>query len=122
MIYFKLSLVTPVLKSKQFAELNYNLTPLSEFYDQETSYYYNHFKKDIQKIDDDNVKPFSGRKYTFNYTYDEKISLHQNSQKELTFSMLNKINNDGRLEDNPFTNIIHDGSILLLIDNYKNCW
>lgn len=120
MIYFKLSLVTPVLKSKQFAELNYNLTPLSEFYDQETSYYYNHFKKDIQKIDDDNVKPFSGRKYTFNYTYDEKISLHQNSQKELTFSMLNKINNDGRLEDNPFTNIIHDGSILLLIDNYKN--
>ena len=73
MIYFKLSLGTPVLKSKQFAELNYNLTPLSEFYDQETSYYYNHFKKDIQKIDDDNVKPFSSRKYTFNYTYDEKI-------------------------------------------------
>lgn len=55
---------------------------------------------------------------SFCYTYDEQLSLHQNSQKELTFKMDFKVYRDDRLEDNPYAQNLIVGSQLLLEDAY----
>ncbi len=56
---------------------------------------------------------------SFCYTYDEQLSLHQNSQKELTFKMDFRVYRDDRLEDNPYAQNLIVGSQLLLEDAYK---
>ena len=56
---------------------------------------------------------------SFCYTYDEQLSLHQNSQKELTFKMDFRVYRDDRLEDNPYAQNLIIGSQLLLEDQYK---
>ena len=55
---------------------------------------------------------------SFCYTYDEQLSLHQNSQKELTFKMDFRVYRDDRLEDNPYAQNLIIGSQLLLEDAY----
>lgn len=55
----------------------------------------------------------------FCYTYDEQLSLHQNSQKELTFKMDFQIYREDRIENNPYTKNIVIGSQLLLVDAYQ---
>lgn len=55
---------------------------------------------------------------SFCYTYDEQLSLHQNSQKELTFKMDFRVYRDDRLEDNPYAQNLIVGSQLLLEDAY----
>ena len=55
---------------------------------------------------------------SFCYTYEEQLSLHQNSQKELTFKMDFRIYRDDRLEDNPYAQNLIVGSQLLLEDAY----
>lgn len=90
-------------------------TPITEFYSQETTY-----------LDRLNIDPITSRqipfssKNTFCYTYDESLSMHQNAQKELTFSMDRKIFINNAWATNPFSSNIHIGSQLLLIDKYDN--
>lgn len=55
---------------------------------------------------------------SFCYTYEEQLSLHQNSQKELTFKMDFRVYRDDRLEDNPYAQNLIVGSQLLLEDAY----
>ena len=55
---------------------------------------------------------------SFCYTYGEQLSLHQNSQKELTFKMDFRVYRDDRLEDNPYAQNLIIGSQLLLEDAY----
>ncbi len=111
MIHFKLSLLSTTVSNNRLTNVKYSILPISEFYDQE--YLYIHNRASAAK------KCFSTQKHSFNYTYDEKLSLHQNSQKELTFNMSNKIHNQDTWEDNPFINYIHNGSLLLLEDNFN---
>lgn len=111
MIHFKLSLLSTTINDNRLTNVKYSILPISEFYDQE--YLYIHNRASAAK------KCFSTQKHSFNYTYDEKLSLHQNSQKELTFNMSNKIHNQDTWEDNPFVNYIHNGSLLLLEDNFN---
>ena len=115
MAQFQLKLLTSTLQggantgtySSIFLE-----TPITEFYSQEDAY--------LDKFRIDEVtNPFS-TKNTFCYTYNEALSLHQNAQKELTFSMDRKVFVNGAWTTNPFASNIHIGTQLLLIDKYDN--
>jgi len=57
---------------------------------------------------------------SFCYSYDEKLTLHKNAQKELSFKMNRYIIRDDRREENPFIHNIVVGTQLLLIDKYEN--
>ena len=52
----------------------------------------------------------------FSYSYDENLTLGENSQNKLTFKMLKYIEHDGRYDVNPFAAIISGGSQIKLID------
>lgn len=56
------------------------------------------------------------------YTYDEKLSLHQNAQKELTFSMDRMLLQHDEWRPNPFAAAIHVGSLLELKDKFDNTY
>ena len=62
-----------------------------------------------------NLSPFS-------YTYEEKITLSQNSQKTLSFKMNRKNLIQDRWIDNPFVKSIHVGSTIELQDKYENVY
>ena len=100
---FKIKLLTPIeaTNGSQFLE-----TTISEFYSQILQ------NKDTSDIFD--------KKNSFSYTFDEKISIHKNGQKELSFSMLKNNWLLDTWEVNPFVNNIHNGTQLLLIDKYEN--
>ena len=52
----------------------------------------------------------------FSYSYDENLTLGENSQNKLTFKMLKYIEHDGRYDVNPFAAIISSGSQIKLTD------
>ena len=52
----------------------------------------------------------------FSYSYDENLTLGENSQNKLTFKMLKYIEHDGRYDINPFAAIISGGSQIKLTD------
>lgn len=52
----------------------------------------------------------------FSYSYDENLTLGENSQNKLTFKMLKYIEHDGRYNVNPFAAIISGGSQIKLTD------
>lgn len=52
----------------------------------------------------------------FSYSYDENLTLGENSQNKLTFKMLKYIEHDGRYDVNPFAAIISGGSQIKLTD------
>ena len=100
---FKIKLLTPIetTNGSQFLE-----TTISEFYS--------------QTLEDKNSNNILNKKNSFSYTFDEKISIHKNGQKELSFSMLKNNWLLDTWEVNPFVNNIHNGTQLLLIDKYEN--
>lgn len=110
MAQFQIKLLTSILKTKQdIGVSNFLETPISEFYNQT-----------FTKNEEDTTTNITNQKNTFCYTFNEKFSIHKNSQKELTFSMLRNIwLNDG-IKLNPFVKNIHPGTIILLIDKYDN--
>ena len=52
----------------------------------------------------------------FSYSYDENLTLGENSQNKLTFKMLKYIEHNGRYDINPFAAIISSGSQIKLTD------
>ena len=52
----------------------------------------------------------------FSYSYDENLTLGENSQNKLTFKMLKYIEHDGKYDVNPFAAIISGGSQIKLTD------
>ena len=52
----------------------------------------------------------------FSYSYDENLTLGENSQNKLTFKMLKYIEHNGRYDVNPFAAIISGGSQIKLTD------
>lgn len=52
----------------------------------------------------------------FSYSYDENLTLGENSQNKLTFKMLKYIEHEGRYDVNPFAAIISGGSQIKLTD------
>ena len=56
---------------------------------------------------------------SFCYSFDEQLTIHKNVEKELTFSMLQKnFNEFFEWVENPFTNTLQVGNLLLLTDRY----
>ena len=88
MAKFKIKLLTSQLDDTTNS-VSYLETPISEFYDQSTVYY----SKDNEWQD---------RKYTYCYSFNEKVSFHMNGQKDLSFSMLKNIWLDNENVVNPF--------------------
>ena len=106
MAQFILKLLTPSIKNN-LEGFKYLETTISEFYNQIDEY-------------QSNINNFSNRKHTFCYSFNEKLSIHKNAQKELSFSMTRYVWVDNVLEENPFVSVIHAGSQLLLIDKFDN--
>lgn len=105
MAKFKLFLLTPQTKDGGTIYLK---TPISEFYSQQTKNIVNELKN------------LPEQKNSYCYSFDEKLSLHTNAQKELTFSMVRNIWLGDSLTTNPFVINVHAGSQLLLVDKYEN--
>lgn len=55
-----------------------------------------------------------------NYSFNEKISIHQNAQKEFSFDMASKYLWNNRWISNPFVERLSVGSLILLTDKYDN--
>lgn len=104
MANFKINLLTSIPNSNN-GSLEFLETPISEFNNQ---------------IDTYKAQGFSNQKQSYCYTYNEKFSLHQNGQKELTFSMIQKMWENDQEIINPFINQLSVGSQILLIDKYDN--
>ena len=112
MAQFILKLLTPTLSD---GRLRYLETTISEFYNQVEEH--NLSQLNSMKTQEE---VFTNRKHSFCYSFNEKLSIHTNSQKELSFSMLRNVWVDNVLTINPFASAIHTGSQLLLIDKFNN--
>lgn len=101
----------------QFLVLHSNTTNSSLHYLAQTISEFNNF----YASDANDPYAFSlNQKNTFCYTYNEKLSLHKNAQKDFTFSMDRYIFRDDRREENPFVHNLSVGSQLLLTDKNSN--
>lgn len=114
MAQFKLSLMSFVnnMKNKDNTRSSgvlYTIDTMSDFHTQPTE----------QPTESENILE-SNSKVTKTYTYNEKLSLHQNAQKELTFNMDAKLIENLQQVENPFISHIHIGSNILLEDKYGN--
>lgn len=113
MAQFKILLMTPSVRPKEEKDLfftNFLYSTISEFYSDIK----------IENVIQEQKTSFSQQKVSYCYTYNEKISIHANSQKDFSFSMLRNIwQNDERIV-NPFVPIIHAGTQILLIDQFDN--
>lgn len=105
MAHFKINLLTPQINTDTQNVL-FLETTISEFYKQ----------ADLSV----NQNSLRDKKYSYCYTFNEKLSLHINGQKELTFSMSQNIWLDNELTLNPFVSQVKNGTQLLLIDQYQN--
>ena len=103
---FQIKLLTSRLNTVNNV-VNFIETPISEFSDQIGVF---------RGLENN----FSDRGYVYCYSFNEKASFHTNGQKELSFSMLKNIWQDGEMILNPFVNQLKNGSQVLLIDQYDN--
>lgn len=118
MAYFKLSLLTKVYDL--YNENKYIKNVISEFYG-------NNKKEELLKYENSSHSDSFVNEtinmtdvYTKAYSYNEKLSLHQQGQKDLTFSLDKNILDDDVWKENPFASKIKCGSQLLLEDKYNN--
>ena len=117
MAYFRLSLIVKAYDETQ--PNKYIRNTISEFYG-------NNVREELLKYEKENNinLVFHSNKfnniYTNTYTYNEKLSLHQQGQKELTFSLDKMILDNDTWKENPFASKIRVGSQLLLEDKYNN--
>lgn len=103
---FQIKLLTSRLNTTNNV-VNFVETPISEFSDQ----------LGVFRGLENN---FLDRDHVYCYSFNEKASFHTNGQKELSFSMLKNIWQDGEMILNPFVNQLKNGSQVLLIDQYDN--
>ena len=117
MAYFKLSLL-----SKQYGNIEgYIKNVISEFYGNgEPEELFRYEKLNNLTADYQTASPKMDTIFTKTYSYNEKLQLHQQGQKQLTFSLDKKIFDDDMWKDNPFASKIKSGSLLLLEDKYNN--
>ena len=106
MAKFKINLLTSQLDNTTNS-VSFLETTMSEFYDQSTVF-------------NSNKETWNKRKHVYCYTFNEKLALHTNGQKDFSFSMLKNIWIDNEQITNPFVSQIKNGSQVLLIDQYDN--
>ena len=107
---FQIKLLTPVFLDQS------NLAVLKG----KVSFLETTFGEFNSQINNNTSPSLKSESQVFSYTYDEKLSLHQNAQKDLSFSMMRYQWVDDKYEVNPFASKIHIGSQILLIDSFSN--
>ena len=112
MAKFKISLITSINGNKDIS----NLSDQSTFIPTVISNYNSQVQYTNHKLARANSKN------SFSYTYEEKLSIHQNAQKELTFKMDRKLLLHDEWMDNPYVSAIHVGSLIELQDKYDNTY
>ena len=133
MAYFKLSLLTPYSESKKSISIDtynaiYYEDLITEFESQLQSYDSNIQLKESENKDlidsySRNLaasNSFAVKKKTTSFSYNEKVTFSQNAQKTLSFDMNRYIIKENEYLENPFVNLIQDGSQILLTDQYNN--
>lgn len=122
MAYFKLQLLTPIYNanvSKKYVA-KFLASTISEFYSQTESVKNNaNFDSGFVSSEWEQAA-IKNQKHTFCFTFDEKLEIHSNASKSLSFSMLRKVLINNEYIENPFFASIHNGSLLLLTDKYDN--
>ena len=133
MAYFKLSLLTPYNENKKSVSVDtynaiYYEDLITEFEPQLQSY--NHDIR-LQENEGKNLidnygrelsasNSFNIQKKTTSFSYNEKVTFSQNAQKTLSFDMNRYIVKENEYLENPFVNLIQNGSQILLTDQYNN--
>lgn len=117
MAYFKLNLLTKVFNNENDNQYIKNI--ISEFYGNNKREELLRYEKVLPETSLSN-KIQLNNVYTKTYTYNEKLTLHQQGQKELTFSLDKMVLDDDVWKENPFASKIKNGSQLLLEDKYNN--
>lgn len=107
MAYFKLTLLN-LTDNQTGNNVSYIPQTISEFYSQSIEF------NSRQKED------LNEHKFSYCYSYDEKITLKQNGQKDLSFSMNRMILKNDEWIENPFVRNIKVGTQLHLEDKYEN--
>lgn len=121
MAHFKIYLLTTDTNNADRGTTSFLQTPVSEFYSQQETY---KSKQSYEVVDgkeqEKNNFSIRSQKNSYCFTFNEKLSLHSNGQKDFSFSMTRKTWLDDAWITNPFVDIIHSGSQILLIDKYNN--
>lgn len=114
MAKFKISLITSINGDK-----NINSTK-----DQSTFIptVISNYNSQIKFNDNNAILARANPEDSFSYTYNEKLSIHQNAQKELSFDMDRKLLLHDEWLDNPYVSAIHIGSTIELQDKYDNTY
>ena len=114
MAKFKISLITSINGDK-----NINSTK-----DQSTFIptVISNYNSQIKFNDSNAILARANPENSFSYTYNEKLSIHQNAQKELSFDMDRKLLLHDEWLDNPYVSAIHIGSTIELQDKYDNTY
>lgn len=110
MAKFKLFLLTPDIESNSFFS-----TPLTDFKGQMTNYQKNKEREDMW-----NWSSQEHSEQNNNRTFNETLSIHTNSQKQLSFDMSARVMINNEWKTNIFVSNIHVGSLLLLEDKHNN--
>lgn len=121
MAKYKISLLTPVSDNNLSRFMPTELGSYNNQINYEHTYTYSDetTKQEIIK-NAQALTAHANHEQSFCYTYNEKYSQHQNSQKELTFSMDRNILLHDEWMHNPYVAAIHVGSIIELQDKYDN--
>ena len=110
MSYFKISLLTPQITNGQ---MQYLESTISEFFNQSDEFNAKQGKEVEALFTNSN-------KYSFCYTFNEKLEIHKNAQKQLTFSITKYIFINDEWLLNPFASALHIGTQVLLTDKDHN--
>ena len=121
MAKYKISLLTPVSDNNLSRFMPTELGSYNNQINYEHTYTYFDETKQQETIKNAQaLTAHANHEQSFCYTYNEKYSQHQNSQKELTFSMDRNILLHDEWMHNPYVAAIHVGSIIELQDKYDN--
>lgn len=121
MAKYKISLLTPVSDNNLSRFMPTELGSYNNQINYEHTYtYFDEIKQQETIKNAQALTAHANHEQPFCYTYNEKYSQHQNSQKELTFSMDRNILLHDEWMHNPYVAAIHVGSIIELQDKYDN--
>lgn len=121
MAYFKIYLLTTDTNTDR-GTTSFLQTPISEFYSQNQTFNsrQQYLINNNNQWVENNQFAISNQLNTYCFTFNEKLSIHTNGQKDLSFSMTKNVWLDDAWTTNPFINLLHNGSQILLVDKYDN--
>ena len=112
---FILKLLTPI--PSEGGKIAFLQTTISDFHSKENVF--NSYQDSLTNLKNNKSYIFQ-KEEDFCFSFNEKLSIHQNGQKDFSFSMLRKIWQNDQEVINPFVGNLITGTQLLLIDQFGN--